>query len=221
MEANRGTLWMPGASNGALAVLKAPNLVAIPYALVNLLRTQGPAITPHDVLVTIDDDNFVHTSGQPAGQQLECVHKWCLAAGQAGTNGKIKVFLGTSSVTIDYKDFNRWVGNQLDMTCRPRPSAAAVPLAGTAGNQQAFDYLALSKMPAITIGANMMQFSQAITPRVGAVGATAAKTALATRKGFNQDQIAKQKDACGIRNAQQIPPIWSVIQATKGKSFDT
>jgi hypothetical protein len=38
---------------------------------------------------------------------------------------------------------------------------------------------------------------------------------------LDQDQIAKLKDACGVRNAQQIPAIWSVIQSTKGKSFDT
>jgi hypothetical protein len=56
---------------------------------------------------------------------------------------------------------------------------------------------------------------------VGAAGATGGKTALTTGKGFDQDQIAKLKDACSIRNAQQIPPIWSVIQASKGKRFDT
>jgi hypothetical protein len=44
-------------------------------------------------------------------------------------------------------------------------------------------------------------------------------TALATEKGFNQDQITKLRDACGICNTQQIPPIWVVIQASKGKSL--
>ena len=75
---------------------------------------------------------------------------------------------------------------------------------------------------ATTIGSNMMQFSQAITPTGGGVGATGSETALATGKGFNQDQIAKLKDAsCGVHNAQQIPAIWSVIQSTKGKSLNT
>ena len=46
-------------------------------------------------------------------------------------------------------------------------------------------------------------------------------TALAIGKGFDQDQIVKSKDACGVCNAQQILAIWSVIQSTKGKSFDT
>ncbi len=72
----------------------------------------------------------------------------------------------------------------------------------------------------MTIGANMMQFSQALTP-VLTGGVTAGNdTALATGKGFNQDQIAKLRDACGVRNTQQIPTIWTVIQGSKGKSFD-
>ena len=67
----------------------------------------------------------------------------------------------------------------------------------------------------------MMQFSQAVTTTGGAAGATGGDTALATGKGFNQDQIVKLKDACGVQNAQQIPIIWLVIQSTKGNSFDT
>jgi hypothetical protein len=83
------------------------------------------------------------------------------------------------------------------------------------------DYLFLFKMFATTIGSNMMQFSQAVTPTGGGARGTGNGTAPATEKGFDQDQIAKLKDACGVRNAQQIPAIWSVIQSTKGKSFDT
>ena len=67
----------------------------------------------------------------------------------------------------------------------------------------------------------MMQFSQTVTPTVGSAGTAGGDTALATGKGFDQDRIAKLKDACGIHNAQQIPAIWLVIQSTKGKSFDT
>jgi hypothetical protein len=100
-------------------------------------------------------------------------------------------------------------------------STAPAAGAGATGNQQAMDYLALSKMLATTIGSNMLQFSQAVAPQGGVAAATGGDTALATGKGFDQDQIAKLKDACGVRNAQQIPALWSVIQATKGKSIDT
>jgi hypothetical protein len=132
-----------------------------------------------------------------------------------------KVFLDTTPVTVDEEDFNRWVGTCLDIAFGPHPSTSAAPVAGRTGNQPAMDFLALLKMLLTTIGTNMMQFSQAVTPTGGAAGATGGDTALATGKGFDQDQIAKIKDACGVRNAQQIPAIWSVIQSTKGKSFDT
>ncbi len=53
---------------------------------------------------------------------MGCVRKWCLVASQAGTSGKSKVFLNTSPITIDDEDFNRWVGNRLDIAMGPRPA---------------------------------------------------------------------------------------------------
>ena len=76
--------------------LKVPNLVAIPNMLVNLLQNPGSAVTPYDVLASIDD--FVQQSGDP-GHHWEYVRKWCLVAGQANANGKSKVFLDTTPVT--------------------------------------------------------------------------------------------------------------------------
>ncbi len=79
MEANKGTLRTPAAGDGALSKIKVPNLVAIPNALVDLLRQQGPAHMPQDVLTTID--KFIQNNGQPAaGQSWECIQKWCLVA---------------------------------------------------------------------------------------------------------------------------------------------
>jgi len=63
VEASKGNLWMPTVGDGAPAKLKVPNLVAIPNMLVNLLRNQGSAVTPYDVLASIDD--FVQQSGEP------------------------------------------------------------------------------------------------------------------------------------------------------------
>jgi hypothetical protein len=220
VEANKGNLWTPTVGDGAPAELKVPNLVAIPNMLVDLLQNQGSAVTPYGVLASIDD--FILQSGELGdGDHWEYVRKWCLVAGQANANGKSKVFLDTAPVTVDDKDFDRWVGTRLDIAFGPRPATSAAPAAGMKGNQPAMDFLALLKMLSTTIGTNMMQFSQTVTPTVGSTGTTDGDTALATGKGFDQDQIAKLKDACGVRNAQQIPAIWSVIQSTKGKSFDT
>jgi hypothetical protein len=221
-DGNKDSLWRPGANDGAVATVKVPNLLAILNALVDLLQAQGAAITPHNVLAMVDD--FLQSSHHPPGNQWDCVCKWCLVACQAGTNGKSEVFLETTPVTIDDADFDRWVGNRLDVLLGPRPSMSTAPAAGAGatGNQQAMDYLALSKMLATSIGSNMLQFSQAVAPQAGVAAATGGDTALAMGKGFNQDQIAKLKDACGVRNAQQILALWSpVIQATKGKSIDT
>ena len=62
-EANKGTLWTLTAGKGAPTELKVPNLVAIPNMLVNILRTQGSAVTPYDVLASINA--FVQQSGEP------------------------------------------------------------------------------------------------------------------------------------------------------------
>jgi hypothetical protein len=226
-EANRGKLWMLNGNDGTTKETKLPNLLAIPNALVDLLQTQGPTITPYDVLAIVN--NFIGANGHPGGLQWDCVQKWCLVASQAGTSGKSKVFLDTSPVTIDNKDFDRWVGNRLDIAMGPRPAgggtggvAGGAGVAGVAGgNQQTMENLALSKIFSTTIGTNMMQFSQAISPHRGVTIAGGTDTALASSKGFDQDQIAKLKDTCGVFNAHHIPAIWSVIQSTKGKSIDT
>jgi hypothetical protein len=166
-------------------------------------------------------DKFIQNSGHPPGQQWECIRRWCLVACQTGTNGKSRVFLDTVPATIDDDEFDRWVGTKLDITLGPRPSGATPITTAAAGGAQAIDFLAMLKMLATTIGANMIQFSQALTP-VLTGGVTAGNnTALATGKGFNQDQIAKLRDACDMQNTQQIPTIWAVVQGSKGKSFDT
>jgi hypothetical protein len=208
VEANKGTLWTPVASDRAPAKFKVPNLVAIPNVLVDLLCTQGLAVTPQNVLASIND--FVQGSGQP-GHHWAYIQKWCLVVGQANANGKSKVFLDTSPVTIDDEDFDRWDGNRLNITLGPHPLASVAPSPGTTGNQQAMDHLALSKMLATTIGSNMMQFSQAITPTRGGHWSHGRQNNPCHQKRVDQDQIAKHKDACGVHSVQQILAIWLVI----------
>ncbi len=133
------------------------------------------------------------------------------------------MFLDTVLVTVADDEFDQWVGTKLDITLGPWPSGVTPIMTAAGGGAQAMDYLAMSKMLAMTIGigAKMMQFSQALTP-VLMGGVTAGNDmALDTGKGFNQDQIAKLRDACGVQNTQQIPTIWAVIQGSKGKSFES
>jgi hypothetical protein len=64
-EANKGKLWTLGAGDGVAEEAKVPNLLAIPNALVDLLRPQGTAITPYAVLETVD--NFIKSDRHPGG----------------------------------------------------------------------------------------------------------------------------------------------------------
>ncbi len=54
VEVNRGTLWMPGATDSPPSAMTVPNLLALPNALVDLLCTLGLAITPHEILNIVD-----------------------------------------------------------------------------------------------------------------------------------------------------------------------
>ncbi len=65
--ANQGTLWAPGANNGAPKAMPTPNLLAIPNALVDLLHIQGPSITPNNILPTVD--MFIESSSHPPDQE--------------------------------------------------------------------------------------------------------------------------------------------------------
>jgi hypothetical protein len=125
VEANKGTLWTPGANDGPPSAVPVPNLLAIPNALVNLLRMQGPAIIPHDVLATVED--FIQSSRNPQGQQWQCIQRWCLVACQMGNNGRSKVFLDAIPVTNDDKEFDCWMGNKLDITLSLKPYGQPPP----------------------------------------------------------------------------------------------
>jgi hypothetical protein len=71
----------------------------------------------------------------------------------------------------------------------------------------------------------MLQFTQAVAGQTTAGGTGGAlaqgTTPLEMSKGFDKDQIAKLTDACGVMSAKDIPNIWPIIQATKGKAHDT
>jgi hypothetical protein len=52
-QSNLGTLWKPTANDRMAVDVKIPNLLAIPNVLVDVLRNQGMAATPADVLTVV------------------------------------------------------------------------------------------------------------------------------------------------------------------------
>jgi hypothetical protein len=103
--AHQGTLWTSGACNGNPVAVPVPNFLAISNALVDPLGMQGLAVTPYDVLANVD--GFLESSSQTPGHKWEGILHWCVVAGQVGPSGKSKVFLDTTPITIDNKDFDR------------------------------------------------------------------------------------------------------------------
>ena len=64
-EASCGTLWTPVTGEDTSGAIQVPHLLTIPNVLVDLLRMQRMAITPHEVLMTAD--NFITSSPHPTG----------------------------------------------------------------------------------------------------------------------------------------------------------
>ncbi len=218
-DTNGSTLWTPNPADGNPEEIAVPYLLSIPAVIVDLLREQGSAQTPHEVLQTIDE--FLLTNTSINVHNWDLLRKWCLVASQTGTQqNKSKLNLNTTPVTIDDEDFDRWMGNRLDVSLGQRPMMAASTSQPTnMATNMAAEYLALSKM----LATNMLQFSQNIAAHVGTAASSSSggNTALETGKGFDQDQIAKLKDVCGVHVGANIPTIWAAIQASKGKSYDS
>ncbi len=106
-QANLGTLWKPTANEGTAVDIKVPNLLTIPNILVDVLRNQGTAATPSDILTAVEE---IIASAITPGTSWNLIRNWCMVAGQAGNNNKSHVFLDIDSVTIDDKEFDLWVG---------------------------------------------------------------------------------------------------------------
>jgi hypothetical protein len=215
---NNGRFWSP---TGEKVELKAPFLLALPNALVEVLRGQDGPVTPGDVAETIDE--VMANAGEGLDEMLwETVHNWCFCASQAGTNGKSLMAIEVDSVVIDDEEFDKWVGDRLDQSLGHRHTATGnqAPPAPQAPTPVT-DYIQLSHLLATTVGQGMMHFTQAIAPYAQAgTGLSGTAGALETGKGFDRDQIAKLKDACGVQQAKDIPNIWYTIQSTKGKAYD-
>jgi hypothetical protein len=219
-EANRNKWWIP--TSEMTQETKAPYLLAIPNAMVAILREAGGAATPPDILNAVDEIQQA-TEGAIAEEQWKTVIDWCILAGQASQNGKSLLSIEVASVVIDDDEFDTWVGSKLDVALGPRPAQNTQQ--GTAQHQpQILDYLQMSRLLASTVGQGMMNFTQAVAAQTntsGTPGSGQGTTLLEANKGFDRDQIAKLKDACGVVLAREIPNIWYVIQSTKGKAYDT
>ena len=123
-------------------------------------------------------------------------------------------------VVIDDNEFNKWVDDKLDQALGQHPTVTSTPMptAVLQAQTQVPNYLHLSQLLATTVGQGMMHFTQAVAPAGG--GHLGTGSTLEAGKGFNRNQVARLKDACGVMQVKDIPTIRYVIQSTKGKAYD-
>ncbi len=127
-----------------------------------------------------------------------------------GGNNKSLLAINVDLMVINDNEFDTWVGHDLDIALGPQQAsmtAALVPDPNTLP-----DYVQMSRLLASAVGQGMMQFTQVVMPQTAVSAPLPGQMApLDTGKGFNRDQVAKLKDACGVSMANKIPNIWYVI----------
>ena len=222
-EDNKNKWWTP--SSQLTSDTKVPFLLALPNAMVEILREPGLPCTPADVHAAMEEVTL-RMGGGITDDQWKTITEWCMVASQTDANDRKSLLsIEVDPVAVDDDEFDTWVETKLDMALGKRPSATG-PTQGVRFQQPQHmnDQLQMARLLASTVGQGMMQFTQAVAGQTTSGGAgTLAQgaTPLEMSKGFDKDQIAKLKDACGVMSAKDIPNIWSIIQATKGKAHDT
>lgn len=224
-EDNKNKWWTPASQ--LTSETKVPYLLSLPNAMVEILREPGCASTPADVLAAMEEVSL-RMGGGLVDDDWKTIIEWCLVASQSDANNRKSLLsIEVDSVAIDDDEFDTWMESKLDMALGKRPSTSS-PTQGLQANQpqQVNDQLHMARLLASTVGQGMLQFTQAVAGQTtaGGTGGSLAQqgtTPLEMSKGFDKDQIAKLKDACGVMSAKDIPNIWSIIQATKGKAHDT
>ena len=79
--------------------IAVPFLLSVPALILDLLRDQGQAQTPYEVLRTIDE--YLPNNAYAATLDWGLLHKWSLVASQTGTQqNKSKLNLDTISLTL-------------------------------------------------------------------------------------------------------------------------
>ena len=99
---NGGSFWKP---TGDKVELTAPFLLALPNAIVEILRGQTGPATPGDLWDAIEE--VVTNAGQDQDPTLwDTIQKWCLCASQAGNNGKSLMAFEVDLVVIDVSQYS-------------------------------------------------------------------------------------------------------------------
>jgi hypothetical protein len=176
---------------------------------------------PHEIrglVLTIikdaDDSN-------KACDDWQLVLSWCLLAAQQDANGNSYLGVPVDAVTEGDNDyFEKWINQRLDLVFGPRPNTGSVGTTGPWGNT--FPQTASSQVSAlmaaevgkgVALGLRAMGHLQRDLSQPGGGYDSEAK-------GYTKDDIAAVMGFAGTYRGSDLPDIWALFNATKGKNTD-
>jgi hypothetical protein len=224
----RGNLWAPTivGNDGGEGTIKAPVLLAIPLVLFQALRAKKKPLMPHKAYKITMGIVDAAPDVIKAQADWDLVLSWCLLAAQRNLVGNSShLSLAVEAVTEgDDEYFVRWIDQRLDSTFGPRPSLGPGGTAnmGTSSALAAHDHAQLLALMASEVG-------KGVALRLRAVGhGNREPTHMGggydtnVGKGYTKEDIAALMGFAGVYSysGSNLPDIWEVFNATKGKNID-
>ncbi len=217
----RGKLWVPDQNYQAgWTAMKAPLLLAVLLVLFKAIQDKGKPLMPHKIwglaikIINKAADRALATTN------WALILTWCILAAQQDTNGNSLLGLSVDAVTEGDDDyFAKWIDQRLDATFGPRPTTGPLGPAGRGGMGQVNDPTQVSAIMANEVGKGVALGLWAIghlqrdPTQVG--GGYETKT-----KGYTKDDIMVIMRFAGVYDGKNLPDIWDIFNATKGKNID-
>jgi hypothetical protein len=216
----RGKLWTPDLTEDE-EELHVPFLLAIPVVLFRAIWAKGQPLMPHDTQAIVETLKSDPDDTNATGKEWHLISQWCLmAAHKEATKGDSLMTLAVDAVTEgDDAYLARWLEQRLDTTMGPRPVTAMHGMGsyGTAGPQ---DTAHVSALMATEVGKGVALGLRALAPLRQEFG-TQKGGSESDGKGYTSDDIAALMGFAGVEKGEDLPDIWHIFNATKGKNLDS
>ena len=218
----RGKLWAPDqADSDAWTAIMAPRLLAAPLVLFRAIREERRPLMPHEVRglvmsIVEDADN-----SDTACDEWQLVLSCCLLAAKQDANGNSYLGVPVDAVTEGDDDyFETWIDQRLDSVFGPRPNIGSAGTTGPRGNTlpqtptaQVSALMATEVGKGVALGLRAMGHLQRDSSQQGGGYDSEAK-------GYTKDDIAAVMGFARTYRGSDLPDIWALFNATKGKNID-
>ena len=184
-------------------------------------REELKLLMPHEVWGLVL--NIINNADEfdKASNNWQLVLSWCLFAAQQDANGNSHLGLPVDAVTKGDDDyFKKWIDQRLDAVFGPRPSSGAPETAGAWGSthpqtaqSQVSALMATEVGKGVALGLRAVGHLQRDPSQLG--GGYDTKP-----KGYTKDDIAAPMGFAGTYRGSNLPEIWELFNATKGKNID-